>query len=340
MKNLPIISLALLVAGVAVAINQEGLVSRGPVAGTTSATVHFPSGAHQGRVVLLDATSDKASSVAAFYTGTNNTVLYSAAVANDTNLITYGTALVAANIILVENSSSQVTNQTVATVTAVTNKVITFDTTLNTNLASGDLALKRLSTPYVLWGDASASATNYTISLTNGLSPADLVVAQSRGLAWVGTVYSVASNRLNLDQTLGIALTAYDTTFYKLTNLYTVQATTAGTSSQVRFDNSTNLTGGDVLLVAPTSGGFFLKTFVSSENLILNTVALTTSVGIAMTAGDRLSARSLIQSTPVGATTLRRDGTLWIVPPHQPAQIILDGTSACTLNQVIVDYGR
>lgn len=308
--------------------------------GTTSATVLFPGGNNEARVVTLDVTSDKAASVVAWRVGTTEQMLAAPAAIADTNLYFLSSTVVSNDVLLVQTAANLVTNYTVYTNVSLTNAQMFLNKPLGTNLAAGDTLKKILTDGYTLSTDASATTTNYVLSTaTNGLASNDTLIVYYDGAIKTNRIYSVLSNSFNVFTTLGTNLAA-GAIFYKLTNTYTTIIPTTRLDSYVVTGSSTNLSAGDQVLVLPATGGYFPFTVSTTNQLILSKVT-TTAAGFALARDDKAYLRSTATTTPVGAATVRLYGNaVFLGPPGKPCQAILDGTSACAINQIIIDYGK
>ena len=329
-----ILTVLLLLCAVAAFAAPVGLVAK-TATGTTSATVMFAGGNLQRPVVTLDVTSDKAGSVASWRYGTTPFRL-ATPIVNGTNFYFYSSSLTTNDVFFAQNAADAVTNYTVWGTNALTNAVLELDRPLGTNLVAGDTVRKFTSTLYVLTNDASATTTNYSVSLTNGLAANDVLAIESDNIIYVGTLHSVLSNSINFTATLATNLSA-NLVFRKLTNSHPVVVASPYTSSEIVAVNATNLATGDILLVSPASGGHTKYIYNANHTLNLAKV-MTTAAGITLAADDHCYLRGGTNSTPVGAATVRLYGTIFVLPDHRPAQLVLDGTSACTINSVIVQY--
>lgn len=334
-----IVTLLLLFCALAVSAAPVGLLTRS-ASGTTSATVMFPGGNEQARVVALDVTSDKAASVVSYRYGATPFRLVSAAAATDTNLYVFSSTLAANDVLFSASVAGAATNSTVHSSNTYPVTILRLGEIVGTNLVAGDTIRKFNSTGYTLTNDASASTTNYSIAATNGLVANDVVAVEHYNTLLVGTVFSVLSNSFNLTANIGTNLSA-GAKFYKLTNSHPIRLAAGAAGTTVMAANATNLTTGDILVLSPASGGHFKRTYVDSEAATYQRIALTALVGIPLEADSMVYLRSGAITTPVGATTVRLyQGPVFVLPPNRPAQFVLDGTSACAINQITVDYDK
>lgn len=182
------------------------------------------------------------------------------------------------------------------------------------------------------------------VSTTNGFATDDILVfSPATGAPWLDRVGGAATPTAVANVTLaapfGGALPV-GTRLYKLTNSHPVVIAADRTSVSVTTANATNLTAGDVLIITPATGGAFKNVFRASATTLLDRINFTGANLLPLAVGDHLFLRGETNSIPVGATTLRQQGSIFTLPAGRPAQLILSGTSSCAINQVIVDYGR
>lgn len=336
-----IITLLLLFCALALQAAPVGLLTKS-TSGTTAATLLFPGGSEQARVVALDVTSDKAASVVSFRAGTTPFRVVANVAATETNIFLYGSTLTTNDVILIQSASDVVTNATVLGTNAVTTATLTLAEIVGTNLVAADTIRKFHSSGYTLTNDCSATATNYGIAVTNGLAANDVVAIQHYNTLLVGTIHSVLSNSINLTATLGTNLWP-GLTFYKLTNSFPVILAASASGKTIIAANATNLVVGDTLVLSPASGGHFKRTYTGSEAVTYAkiTTSVLAGIGVPLLADQHVYLRGAAVTTPVGATTLRLyGGPVFLLPPGRPGSFILDGTSACSINQIIVNYDK
>jgi hypothetical protein len=132
------------------------------------------------------------------------------------------------------------------------------------------------------------------------------------------------------------------TRFYTLTtNLYAVTKASAAASPQITLDGGTGLASGDYVLISPATGGHVRRQVSTTAADIYEQISLTAVTGAALSAGDQVYVLGSAVTTPVGAATVRLQAdALRILPQNMPGVLSVDGTSACTINAAIVDYGQ
>ena len=308
--------------------------------GSTTAAVMFPGGSRLFRLVTLDVTSDKAASTAQWRYSTTPFEVALAAAAGDTNLYLVASSLTTNNVVFAQSSAEVPTNFTVWGTNALTNVIFQIDRPLGTNLAIGDVVKKIGTVAYPLAGDASPTTTNYLTAATNGLAANDVVIVEHNNQILKGTIHSVLSNSFNLTATLGTNLSAFES-FYKLTNSHAVMLPAVAADATLALNNNTNLSSGNLILVSPASGGDFKFIYNGATTQAVAKVITTAAIGIPLARSGTVYLRGGTNSTPVGAATVRLYGTIFVggAGGHGPAQLVLDGTSACTINNAVVDYG-
>lgn len=313
----------------------QGLQSAS-ASGSTSATITFAGQNNPGRVVALDATSDKAASIATWRWGTNFQLLSGPVAANGTAFYVPSAIFTTNDVILAQTAARRVASLTVSYTQSVSAANLRLDRPLSVAQLAG-VSLYKFSTPYTLTNQADAGATTYKVSDTNGLASGVMLATEYTNVLLVVSVDTVGNGSFTVTDTFGPVLSPL-TTLYKLTNNYPLILPAAVGDQVVTAANATNLTSGEILAVGSGST-WRKKTFIDSEAITLSKVTTTGSPGIALARGDRMWLRGGIASTPIGNATVRLYGpAVFVQPRDAPAQMILDGTSACSLNQVIIDY--
>jgi hypothetical protein len=340
----PLVELVtLLVLFCALTLNAApvGLLTKS-TSGTTAATLLFPGGTEQARVVALDVTSDKAASVVSYRAGTTAYRVVANVAATETNIFLYTGGLTTNDVILIQSASDVVTNATVFWTNTQVTATLLLAQNVGTNLVAGDTIRKFSAVSTTLTNDAAAATTNYFVAATNGLAANDVVAIEHFNTLLVGTIHSVLSNSINLTATLGTNLWP-GLTFYKLTNSFPVILASGASGNTIIAANATNLVAGDTLVLSPASGGHFKRTYTGSTAVTYAkiTTSVAAGIGVPLLADNHIYLRGGAVTTPVGATTVRLyGGPVFLIPPGRPGSFILDGTSACSINQIIVNYDK
>lgn len=104
----------------------------------------------------------------------------------------------------------------------------------------------------------------------------------------------------------------------------------------------TSITNGDLVLVQKAN---YTVTNANVASVVVNTngtltVNFTGALGVAVTTSDALWQLGMTRTTPVGAATVRLyNECLFYAPAGAPLRLTVNGTSACSLNNVVVYHG-
>jgi len=248
---------------------------------------------------------------------------------------------VANDLVLVESASGAMA---VKTVFAVNTTNISLTSSNQFTLAANDRIWRLTTNVYAVNIPSDAGARYVGLSNVAGITTNDILIANPSSGAWrqtaTGTV--IGSNILTVTTVaaLPLALEA-GTAFYKLTNSYVLVTAMASNTDVANVSTATNLTLGDALYLSPAAGGVYRKHFQTTNTLVTSVVTFSTPSALASASGDNLFLAGPAVTTPVGATTVRLQGSaLFTAPPGRPAFLTLDGTSTNTINQVNVNYAR
>lgn len=343
MKKILILAGGLMAAAVHAA--PEALVTKA-ASGSTAATVYFEPGSRPAVVRVADVTSDKAASVLSWRVGTNQLTLLAplASAADSTNLVTT-IGLVASNAALVSvRADGTVTAHNAFTNSFITNALITFDNPIGTNVVVASSAVNEVTGSYFDISAASGAtitvASNATIHTTIGVDTNLLLTASPNQLT-VGTVVSWVTNGADYVVTLAGAPAFVPLKAHILTNTYSISFAAPGAGYDLVLTNSTFIAAGDNLLLTNGTGGITLRKVQSVAAYRYQLTPLKAATGLDLAAGDRLFVLDTAVTTPVGAATLRlMSDVVRVLPANVPGVLSVDGTSACTINAAVLDYGR
>jgi hypothetical protein len=328
MKKL-LLSLALLVAVSAWA--QPGLVNQSAT-GTNNPVVYFPgSEAYALRVVSYDLTGSQAADKLTLKSGTTRLPLLKAATATSSNLVFAKTGVTFASndVLLAQSAAGLVVAATVQTNVYQTNKTITFNNVLGTNLAVGDKIRERLTVPYTVQAVAGTAATVLFVDTVTGLAGNDILVLNQGGKGFLtNLVSSVATAnrfRYSLRDPAETDAAIGDVVYYTKTNTTTIADVTAFDGLSLNVATTNGFTAADIVLISTTRGLQAIRT-IDTGGVTLTNLTLTVAPGFATAAGDRVTvisgARTLIKPVVAGASsilldalTAMADGTNIVVAP-------------------------
>lgn len=343
MRN-TLILLAMMGSALAV---QGAQVEARSATGTTSAVVSWSSrGGREVRLLTLDATSDKAASTVQWRMGAAPSTVAVAGWGTNTNVVVFSAAggLLASNdIVLLETAAGAVTQRTVWGASLTTNSLATFWTPFRTNLAIGSRILRKLPDAYTVAQPlaAATNATNVVLESAVGLSAGDIIALQRGSTVWTGLVHAVTSNYLVALKAPGFGEDLRDgSEIYRLspTNVLGTMTAVGASGTSVVLTNATTLEADDDVVLLPATGGAFLNKYRTQTAQTLAMVSFTAAMGLDLAAGDQVY-QTTVQSTPLGATTLRLlSGVVFTAPVGRPAQLTIDGTSACAVNNAVAVY--
>lgn len=308
----------------------------------TLATVYFEPGERPAQLVVADVTSDKAASVLSWRVGTNALTILKAvpstAVSNIFTTVGYGINQ-NSNLVSV-TAAGLITAHTSGTNILRTNTLVTLDNVLTTNLAVGDNVRERTSTYFNV---VSTSSTNVILLSTNSaVTNATLYLLQGPLNQYATnqlTSFTTNAGYLELNFTNAFAWTP-QRMWNLTTNLYTnVFAAALSENSLVVSNTAGGLAATDTIVINPATGGTFVNTINTVGNYVYLEQWIGAATGVALAAGDRLFLLSPAVTTPVGNTTVRLFGNpIRILPANVPAVLSVDGTSAVTINNAIMQY--
>jgi hypothetical protein len=237
-------------------------------------------------------------------------------------------------------------NYFVATISTVDTTNITVSAGIPFAIHAGTRVNLLTTTTYTVKYPASAGEISVVLNSSTGLAADDgLVCVPVGGTTFRNTVNASAANyavaTMSLTASNGVALAA-GTSFYKLTNSHALVIGATNGDFSFTANNATNLSAGDHIVISPASGGSFLNQYLASETLILNRINVTAAMALTLSPGDNVFVLGTATSLPIGAATVRRDNAsgIFTAPQGRPARLLLDGTSACAVNQAIGDYGQ
>lgn len=306
--------------------------------GSTSATVYFAPGAREAQLVAADVTSDKAASVLTWRTGEQQVLLLKAA-AGVTNLtVTSGTIPAATNLVSV-TSAGVVTAHTSYSTTNVTNVLITLNNALGTNAAATSVFRELTTTNYEV---TAFSSTNFVTITSNSVISAGSTYVLSRAPdQWVTNVLTgYTTNGATYVLVFTNAIPFTPATVSTLTsNLYILTLNAAATGNTAMVDTTNGLAIGDNLLLLPSTGGVFPLQLTGAATNYYQTLNLTAAATLSV--GDQIFVLGATNTAPIGAATVRLySDAIRILPPGVPGVLSLDGTSACSINTAIMNYGQ
>lgn len=270
--------------------------------------------------------------------GTNTAVLLAAATSSDTSLNVDATNGFVANAnVLVQRGNGALFYATISSV-GTTN--ITLSAAVS-ELSIGDSIITLTTNLYPVRLPAMAGANILCVASNTGLAASDQLVVMSPGRTWYTSIASVTTSTVPLItmSTANAGTIAEGARLYHLTtNLYGASLAAAAADNWITLTNASGLTNADTVLISPSTGGHVVRQIGVYSNFIYQVVGTTTN-NATLTAGDYLCTVRQTNTTPVGATTLRTSPP-WVIPQRAPARIVLDGTSACSINSVLVNYGN
>jgi hypothetical protein len=313
--------------------SPTGYVTR-VVAATNTATVKsLPISPRVERsLAVSDAVYENAATV---YGLVNATIAYDSVTVTVSNI----NGIAGADRVLIEGPNGQLAVRVVDSV-STSNVVLTVAPGFA--LAAGNRLYELTSSDYVVKQAVNAGAARVLLDTTNGLVTADsLVFVSAADGTFKGTVGGLAEDAsiytLTLTDAIGQASPA-GTEFYKLTNSHPVTLTTSAGNPYVVIANVTNVAVGDALLIAPTAGGFYRRSLQSWQTNSYASLTLS-ALGIVVAANDPLYLVGITNSVAVGAASVARSGeAVFLSKPGRPALLLLDGTSACSINSATAKY--
>lgn len=327
----------------------SGVVTKTATHATLSA-VTFPPPARPAPVIAADVISDKATARLAIQYGDGaRHVALSNAANNATTLYLSGTSL-ASNAVLLHVSGVTVTSMTVASnALPRTNAVLELHNPVGFEVATTATAREVTSSSSLIVQPHAATSNLLWLDTTNGWA-ADMVALiegppgsyQTGVVATVSTITNsgVIYGQMTFDEALLVAVNEGGRVWQLTTNLYTVARTSTESTNVVTLSAASGLAAGDFLWISTADGSNTVRQISTAPALEYFLRAdLSAATGVTVAAGDVLYAVSSTFSSLVGAATVRLVPTAWTIPQACPARIYLDGTSACTINAVSVDYG-
>jgi hypothetical protein len=328
MKNL-LLSLALLVA-VSVSA-QPGLVNQSST-GTNNPVVYFSgSEAYNNRIVSYDLTGSQGADKLTLKSGTTRLPLLKSATSTSSNLVfaKTGVTFSSNDVLLVQGAAGAVGAATVQTNVYQTNKTITVQNVIGTNLAVGDKVRERLTVPYTVQAVASDSATVLFVDSVTGLAGSDIVVLNQGGKGLLtNTVSSVATAdrfRYSLRDLAETPAAIGDSVYYTKTNTTTIADITAYDGLSLCVATTNGFDAADIVLISTTRGLSAVR-IIDTSGVSTTNITLTVAPGFATAVGDRVTvisgARTLVKPVKAGdstilldALTAMGDGTNIVVNP-------------------------
>lgn len=319
----------------------------GPVmksaSGTTTAAVYFEPGVRPAPVAAVDVTSDKAASVLSFQAGTAGrfSAVFAAASATNAAHIT-GYPTMVSNTLLLAVSGSSVFPLVVTNVAGITNTTLTLENPLGTNVAIGD-TIREVTTSYATVTSDVTATNALNLSATNGfVANAVILIRLLNNTYTTNTVATVVSNLITTTTTNAESIYVGSRVYLLTTNLYaaSIAAAASSTALTIVTNIGPGLTNGDSILISPATGGHIVRQVGTYTSYLYQRVIFTAALGTALAAGDTVYQVGQTNTAPVGAATLRLSPTAWAIPQAVPARVVLDGTSACSINSVLVNYGN
>jgi hypothetical protein len=281
--------------------------------------------------------SDLADGSLVYVLQTNRAILAGTNSGTTTNLhvaTTNGFAPAAA--VLFETAAGR---RTVRTVHDVTTTNISVTAAIGADGAIGDIVylINNITTNIA---PVTAGAAALHLGRTNGTSPRATLVGVPTGRdPWrITATANATASTLKTINLMGPtwSILGAGTEFYKLTNTYTAVLAQTATDRSIVLTATNGLTAGVRIIISPATGGQFLNTYRLTAPEVFNTISLTATNGLAISAGDGIFGTSA-STTPCGAASLRLSGdSVRLAPPGTPAVLSIDGTSACSINDATV----
>lgn len=261
-----IISLAFLVAGIASA--AEGYSSKNAT-GTTSAAVIFPGGPPL-RVTDYDVTADNATNTLVFQVGTVGTSVAIAAASTATNVTFRKNTFASNDVIVLQTAAENVTNATVWGATTSTNKLITLQRALGTNLAVGDGVFKVVDYAYTLLAPVAAAGTSCLLDRTNGIIAGSYLLDRGPGLppkaADLSVIAGAARAQFPISPVAETDAAAATAVYEQLTNKLVSFASAGGAATNRLTVNLTNgITLNDLVLHESANGALTIYTVTNLD---------------------------------------------------------------------------
>ncbi len=271
---------------------------------------------------------------------TNNVLAAGATAAGGTNLYVTSTNGWTTNTpILIQNADGRRAVRRIITFASGTNIVIS-QPVLPFALTNND-SLTRLTTVATNMLPANAGAQALVLNAPNLLTAGtNLVIAATNVEPLFGRVLSGPTAyplcTMDLTTALPVPLVA-GSTWHKLTNTWNLSAAATNTDFTLTVSNSTPPAPGANLLLCPATGGAFPLAVRTTNAVILQSLRFTAAHGVGLNPGDVIWSVSS-NTTPVGAASLRVQGNVFSVGAKRPVQVLIDGTSACSLNNITARY--
>lgn len=305
----------------------------------TLARASFPG--RLGKTLVLthvDVTSDKAGSVITWRVGDGaSATVLEAAANNVTNLITGGTSIKAADVLLLQGASGLLTEKVVHSVTTNQASIVSWQQPLATNMSVGDAVYRKFASTYINMAATNlAASTNLHVKATNGFAAGEWVFCTGK----VGSIHSVTATNIALTAALGVGV-ASNAPVVRLTRIGTnlLAAAVGATEATVGVTNAPGLAYGADIVMVPSQGPTMEADVISSEPGVTCRIALTAVTGQAMAPGDMVYDEVTETTTIVGAATLRMSGSgIYVGAPGRPASMTIDSTSAGKLNNIVGAY--
>lgn len=294
------------------------------------------------RLVSLDATSDKAASVATWFRADGALATVALAAADDaTNLLCYASGLASNDVVLLQNAAGTITERTVWGRVDTTNHWLLLRSALGTNQAVGDPVYEMATnnTTIATEADIATNATGLHVSSTNGFAADDVILITSvtNATSILRTVQEVTETNLTLTAELG-GFAVYQGDRVRKLSPATLILAAAASSDRVLASSAGGFTVNEELLFAPATGGIFTNHFRQAVSEKMCTLSLTGESGVEMLPGANIYGGTLV-TTPIGAATVRMfGGAVFVAPLSRPGLVRVDGTSAVKINNVVAVY--
>lgn len=233
----------------------------------------------------------------------------------------------------------------VATVFDTNATTLTLTAPVGLAVSSNDTVNLLTSSNYTNLLSAPVGSSTLVLNSSTGLTTNDNVVITQTGQNSFRMVIATTGTSTNLPTIvltggLPIALPV-GAAFHELTNSWTLRVAALAADTSITLTNSTALSPADNIVLLPATGGVFENTVnTTNGTLVTTSVNFTGQIGQAMAAGDSLYKLGTENTTIVGATTLRLNGTaIRAADQGRPVRLRVTGTSACSINNATVQYG-
>jgi hypothetical protein len=220
---------------------------------------------------------------------------------------------------------------------------VTLATTIGVALTAGDLVYPATAQAYTVGFPAFAGERRLSLNTTTGLAVGDrLAIAGERvwDVVITGTNAVVMRPTMTFDTAPHTSLPASSRVWQLSTNLYTTARVGAAADYTLNLTTAAGLAAGDFVMFNSDTNYYVRQLTTAPALEYFLRADLSAATGVTVAAGDVLYAVSSTFSSLVGAATVRLVPTAWTIPKACPARIYLDGTSACTINAVSVNYGQ